>query len=102
MKIMSNGNVPDRGRRLLPTLIEDIAANEPNRTFFEIPNGMKISSGFRAVRARDFVRGFDRAAWWIKELLGTDDRFRTLAYMGPQDLRYTFLMFGAIKTGHKV
>ena len=89
----------------LPTLIDEIAAGKPTRPFVSLPiNDEDLSKGYRDVTYSEFARAVDRCAWWIVSLLGRCEskNGRTLAYVGPQDLRYAVLILGAVKGGYTV
>jgi acyl-coenzyme A synthetase/AMP-(fatty) acid ligase len=43
----------------------------------------------------------DRVAWLLKEQIGQSTTFKTLAYMGPGDLRYHIVLLAAVKAGYK-
>ncbi|KAI4718333.1 acetyl-CoA synthetase-like protein [Aureobasidium sp. EXF-10727] len=90
------------GRRLLPNFIDEIAAEKPDLTFVEIPKSTDMSDGLYRISFRDLAGSIDKCAWWIHSQLGTGHGFPTLAYIGPHDLRYLFLVFGACKAGYKM
>ncbi|KAI5236273.1 hypothetical protein E4T43_08741 [Aureobasidium subglaciale] len=89
------------GRRLLPNFINQVALDDPCLTFVEIPKSADIKDGLRRITFRDLAKGIDKCAWWIHQKLGRGHDFSTLAYVGPHDLRYLFLVFGACKVGYK-
>lgn len=93
----------------LRTLIDEIAARRPNRSFISLPiNNDDLSEGYRDLTYSDFARAVDRCAWWIVSKLGRREsengrlETRTLAYVGPQDVRYAVLILGAVKGGYAV
>lgn len=90
------------GHRLLPNLIDETASINPNLTFVEVPKSNDIRDGLCQVTFGNLARCIDKCAWWIHAHLGKRHGFPTLAYIGPHDLRYLFLVFGACKAGHKV
>ncbi|KAI5275360.1 acetyl-CoA synthetase-like protein [Aureobasidium subglaciale] len=90
------------GRRLLPNFINQVALDDPCLTFVEIPKSADIKDGLRRITFRDLAKGIDKCAWWIHQKLGRGHDFSTLAYVGPHDLRYLFLVFGACKVGYKM
>lgn len=92
----------DRGYRLLPNFIDETASVNPSLTFAEIPKSTNIHDGLLRITFRDLARCINKCAWWIHAHLGKRRGFPTLAYIGPHDLRYLCLAFGACKTGHKV
>ena len=44
----------------------------------------------------------NRIAWWLVDNLGVAKNHETLAYIGPNDLRYPAFILGAVKAGYKV
>ncbi|KAI0008847.1 hypothetical protein F4779DRAFT_418501 [Xylariaceae sp. FL0662B] len=93
----------ETGRRLLPTLVEEIAQSDPHRVLYSVANTRDPSEGFRDISARDFSRAVDRCSWYIENNLGrAQENFPTLTYMGPQDVVYAILVLAAVKTGYKV
>ena len=93
----------------LPTLIDEIATRRPDRPFLSLPiNDDDLSEGYRDFTYSNFARAVDRCAWWIVSLLGRYEseekrsETRTLAYVGPQDVRNALLMLGAVKAGYTV
>ena len=90
------------GKRLLPTTIDKIADETPQKLFAAIPRTGDLKDGFMDVSFGDFARAADRIAWWLEELLGKSTTFETLAYLGPSDLRYFIFMIAVPKLGYKV
>lgn len=93
---------PDCGRRLLPTLIDDIARSNPDRPFASLPKTTDPRDGFIDINFRTIATAINRCAWWIETEFGRSLDFESLAYMGPSDLRSAILIIAAIKTGYKV
>lgn len=93
---------PDYGHRLIATLIDQRAQEEPHRPFWSIPHSSALADGFQNISYGQVARAINRAAWWIDENVGKSTTFETLAYMGPPDLRYAVLTVAAQKTGHTV
>lgn len=87
------------GRRLLPPLVDEIAASDPGRVLVSHPT---TSDGYRDVTFPEFARAVNRCSWLLKDKLGSSNSFKTLFYLGPQDLRLLILVLAAVKTGHKV
>ena len=92
---------PVYGQRLVPHLIDDIAHNDPYRTFCSLAKSSNIPDGFQDVSYRAFANAINRLAWWIEENLGNNYTFETVSYIGPPDLRYIVLTIAAQKTGYK-
>lgn len=90
------------GKRLFAVTVDEIADKTPEKMFACIPRTSNLKDGFRDVTFRDFARATDRIAWWLEGLLGKSTTFETLAYIGPFDLRYFFLIIAAPKAGYQV
>ncbi|CAD6591480.1 MAG: hypothetical protein ASARMPREDX12_005186 [Alectoria sarmentosa] len=93
---------PEYGRRLIPTLVDEIAASTPNRVYASIPRNQDFTGGFDDVTFRILARAVNRAAFWIENKLGKSAHFETIAYLGPMDLRYYIVALAATKVGYKV
>ena len=93
----------DCGRRLVPGVVDDIAAKYPNKPFISLAKTADPADGFEDITYHTFARAVDRCAWWIEKSLGRSSTFQTLfTYLEPQDLRHGILVLAAIKTGYKV
>ena len=91
------------GRRLLAHHVADIARKDPGRTAYTIPKDPKTySKGYRVVTYSDFERGVDRLAWFLEEKLGKSTALDTLAYIGPNDIRYFMLSVAVPKARYKI
>lgn len=82
----------DRGRRLLPSVVDDIARNDPSRVLYSIPKTRRPQDGFQDITAVQFSQAVDRCAWHLHERLGPGTGFPTVLYIGPQDLVYAILV----------
>jgi acyl-CoA synthetase (AMP-forming)/AMP-acid ligase II len=102
---MQNQTLPlpaDCDKRLIPTLIDELATTDTTRVFVSIPRTTTIEDGFEDITYGDLARAVNRCAWWMERTLQRSETFETLNYVGPQDLRYVILLFAAIKTGYQV
>lgn len=92
------------GRRLLPTIIDQVAGQDPTRECLQIPRSSQPSDGWRTVTWKDMANGVNRCAHRIVELWGKpqEGSFPTIAYIGPNDARYIVMMIAASKAGYKV
>ena len=97
-------NIPDDcGHRLVPAIVDDIAARQPQKPFISLAKTSNPRDGFEDITYHAFARAIDRCAWWLEENLGRSSTFQTLfTYLEPQDLRHGILVLAAIKTGYKV
>jgi acyl-CoA synthetase (AMP-forming)/AMP-acid ligase II len=94
--------------RLVPNIIDRRAKLEPHAPYAEYPvSATSYAEGFRRITIADFANAINGAAWWIHKTLGPGSSShgqakRTLAYIGPNDLRYPALVVGAAKAGYMV
>lgn len=86
----------------LPYLLDEIAQRTPDRVFVSLPVDDDVSHGFRDYTYQDFSRAIDNCAWWMHGVIGSGVECQTVAYVGPQDLRYAIMIIAALKAGHKV
>ena len=90
------------GRRLLPSVVDAIATNDPHRRYGSIPNGPNYSQGLRHISYAEFARSINLAAWWIDARLGKPAGFPTVGYIGTNDPRYYIFSIAAMKVGYKL
>lgn len=90
------------GQRLIPTVIDELALQEPERIIYEYLKGNKATDGIVKVRMADYANAINRTAWWLESELGKCTTFEALGYIGPGDLRYFILAVAAIKVGYIV
>lgn len=93
---------PDCGQRLIPTLIDQYATQQPDRTFVAIPKSTDLRDGWKDISYLTYSRAINFCSWWIEENLGKGQNFETISYMGPLDLRYLIILIAAVKTGYTV
>lgn len=74
---------PEYGRRLIPTLVDEMAASTPDHVYATIPRDQDFTGGFDDVTSRTMARAVNRAAFWIDNELGKSISFETIAYLGP-------------------
>ena len=86
----------------IPSVIDAIAAETPDRPFLSIPSQVDMYSSWRDISYGSFARAVNRCAWWLKEKLGESQSFETISYIGPQDATYLIFLLASIKTGHNV
>ena len=90
-------------RRLVPTVVDEIARSEPGKVYAAIPvSSGDLDAGFRDITFAQFASAINGAAWWLERELGKSSEFRTLAYLGPNDIRYPIIAIAAVKVGYKV
>ena len=88
---------------LLPHTVDHLAEVSPSAPYALYPNSpTTYNDGYRTVTYKDFANAINGFAWWLKEHLGPTKDFEVLAYIGPNDVRYTALCLGAVKAGYVV
>lgn len=92
------------GRRLLPTLVDKISIQDPTRECFQIPRSSSIADGWKVITWKDMANAVNRAAHRMVELCGKPEpgSFPTIAYIGPNDIRYVVTILASIKAGYQV
>lgn len=102
-------NSPEYGKRLLPTVIDELATEDPARVYASIPwDDDDLSNGFRDITYQQLANSINRAAHWLDLTLGkasqrqAGESWPTFAYMGPKDLRYPIFLIAAAKVGRRV
>ena len=93
---------PNCGKRLLPAVLDETAANEPTRVFVSVPKSSHISEGFRDIDYGTFAKAVDKFALWLRQQVGQESESKTILYFGPLDVRYLLVLLGAAKAGHIV
>ena len=100
---MPHYTVDNNARKLLPVAIDEIARNEPGALYVEYPKAAaSYDESFIPVTYAQFANAINGAAWLIEKNIGKGGDFRTLAYLGPSDLRYMILAMAGVKAGYKV
>lgn len=92
----------NHGRRLLLTVVEQRAERHHARPYASIPISNDVRNGFQDISYRAFANAINRCASWIEQHIGLSTEFKSLAYIGLNDLRYQILCLAAVKTGHVV
>lgn len=98
--VTSGGNPP--GRRLLPAVLDELAATNPTRLYGAIPKTSDLRDGFRDITVADLARCVNFMAKWIEDRFGRSDTFETITYVGITDFRGTIVFIAAVKCGYKV
>ncbi|KAI1121295.1 male sterility protein-domain-containing protein [Nemania abortiva] len=97
-----NGSTPKYGQRLVPNIIDDIAAKEPLRVFASIPLSEDLHDGYIDISYWAIANAINRACWWLSESLGLANTSEVFSYIGPNDLRYPIFLVAAIKCGYQM
>ena len=88
----------------LVNIIDNRAKSDPEALYAEVPKSpTSFDEGYTKISYRTFADAINGAAWWLQETLGCrSSDFETLAYVGPNDLRYNVFILAAVKAGYKV
>jgi acyl-CoA synthetase (AMP-forming)/AMP-acid ligase II len=89
-------------KRLFPTILDDRARETPDRVYAAVPNTGKLSDGYRDITYKQVAIASNKVAWWLEENAGKSTLLDCIAYIGPPDLRYAFLVIAAAKVGYKI
>jgi acyl-CoA synthetase (AMP-forming)/AMP-acid ligase II len=95
--------IEDWRTTLLPNVVDRLAETSPDAPYALYPNAPNTyDHGYCTVTYREFANAINGLAGWLKENLGPSENFDVVAYMGPNDVRYTALLLGAVKAGYVV
>ncbi|KAF2180762.1 acetyl-CoA synthetase-like protein [Zopfia rhizophila CBS 207.26] len=93
---------PNGRRKLLNHLVDEIARDNPNAVYAELPRSPDTyEDGFRQITFKDLSNAINGMAWWIERTLGKGN-LETLVYFGPNDMAQVLLILGAVKAGYKM
>ena len=95
-------HTPPSGQRLLPQVVDQLAADAPQRVFASFVSSNDVSDGFVDVSIATLACAVNKMAWWIEHLLGRKNDFSTFCYVGDADIRYTMVFLASVKCGWKV
>ena len=70
------------GKRLLPTWIDKVGRETPEKVWAMMPRSADLKDGFREYHYNHLVAAIDTLAWWIESTIGRSTTFETVAYMG--------------------
>ena len=88
---------------ILNNIVDCRAKRSPRALYAEFPvSPTSYKDGYRKITYEILANAVNGAAWWLDKTLGPSKNFDTLAYIGPNDLRYNVLILGAVKAGYKV
>ncbi|KAI1078275.1 acetyl-CoA synthetase-like protein [Whalleya microplaca] len=99
---MSSNDRPTYGRRLMPSVLDELAKENPSRLFAAIPKSSDVEQGFVDITVADAARCVNFMAQWIEDRFGKSQRFETISYIGIADLRGPLIFQAAVKCGYKL
>lgn len=89
------------GFRTMPVALDRWREVRPDKVFASLLLSPDVSQGFRDVSIAEVANAVDAFAWYLVNTFGRPTDFRTITYIGVNDLRYAIVMHGAIKAGYK-
>lgn len=94
---------PKYGRRLIVNVVDRVAASEPDRPFIYAPRSNEPEDGWQPITYRQLANAVNHVAYIVSTTIKSDssEEFPTLAYVGPNDVRYVVLMLACIKASCK-
>ncbi|KAB5511705.1 hypothetical protein GE09DRAFT_1180021 [Coniochaeta sp. 2T2.1] len=92
-----------RHGRLLVNILDDVARNDPLRPFVFSSKSSQPQDGWESINFREAANGVNYVAHEVVRANGRPpaDVFPTVAYIGPNDVRYILLILGCFKAGYK-
>ncbi|KAI1154293.1 acetyl-CoA synthetase-like protein [Nemania diffusa] len=86
----------------LPQIVDTTAREQPDYLYGSWPVDLNsYAAGVRNVTYAQLANIVNGLAWWLVKQLGNDKGSQVIAYVGPNDVRFTALVLAAIKTGHR-
>ncbi|GMG00640.1 unnamed protein product [Aspergillus oryzae] len=89
------------GNRLLPHIVDNDAETNPNGTFGLILKD-NIPNQWIPLTKRQLAQAVNHVAWWFEQTVTEHCDTTTVAYMGPNDIRYVICAIALAKVGYKV
>ncbi|PHH89621.1 hypothetical protein CDD83_5637 [Cordyceps sp. RAO-2017] len=92
-----------RNQRLLTEIIDHVAQTDPEAPWLEFPSSATdYAAGFTCITYRALANATNGLAWYLHDNIRAERPFQTIAYIGPNDARYAFILYACIKAGFKV
>jgi acyl-CoA synthetase (AMP-forming)/AMP-acid ligase II len=94
---------PNYGKRLLVNIVDERARTSPEREWVSIPRTSNPADGWRKITYKQAANAINRVAHRLVSSTGVPPKgeFRTVAYIGPNDVRYLVFALGAAKAGYQ-
>ncbi|KAL2129416.1 hypothetical protein VTI74DRAFT_7827 [Chaetomium olivicolor] len=91
------------GKRLLVNIVDERAQSEPDREWVSIPKTSDPKDGWKKISYKQAANAVNRVAHKLVSTTGLPNKgeFRTVAYIGPSDVRYLVFTLGAVKAGYQ-
>ncbi|KAK3307162.1 uncharacterized protein B0T15DRAFT_553631 [Chaetomium strumarium] len=103
MTSFDRAETPSYGKRLLVNIVDERARTEPDREWVSIPRSSNPSDGWKKITYKQAANAINRVAHRLASSTGVPPpgEFRTVAYIGPNDVRYLVFALGAVKAGYQ-
>ncbi|KAK6823946.1 hypothetical protein RU639_006592 [Aspergillus parasiticus] len=89
------------GNRLLPHIVDSNAEADPSGTFALILQDNNIPNQWIPLTKRQLAQAVNHVAWWFEQTVTEHCDTTTVAYMGPNDIRYVICAIALAKVGYK-
>ncbi|GAB1316824.1 Polyketide synthase phosphopantetheine-binding domain-containing protein [Madurella fahalii] len=91
------------GKRLLVHIVDDRAQSDPGREWVSIPKTSSPEDGWKKITYQQAANAVNRVAHKLVGSTGKPENgeFPTVAYLGPNDVRYLVFTLGAVKAGYQ-
>ncbi|KAL9595942.1 MAG: hypothetical protein Q9219_006133 [cf. Caloplaca sp. 3 TL-2023] len=90
------------GQRLLPSVLDQWASNEPTRLYAMVPPSEHSTEGMFGVTMLQMAHSVNITARWLNATFRASTTPGTLAYIGASDLRYPIVHLATMKLGWKL
>lgn len=90
------------GQELYIRKIDQRAEWTPHQTFARIPLANWEIDGYRTLTWKQYADGINKIAHWLDATLGKSVDNDMVAYLGPNDIRYAFIMAALNKSNRSV
>lgn len=80
------------GKRLIPQILDNVAATDPDRIVYSIAKSADISQGLQHITAKQFAEAVDKTAWWLQSIVGKSTTLEALGYIGPRKFSHKTLL----------
>ncbi|KAI7707167.1 hypothetical protein KC322_g5596, partial [Hortaea werneckii] len=74
-------------RLTLPTFVDNIAREEPDTPWMNLPRSPDLKQGWLTLTFKDLADAVNGVASWAENSLGAGDGKTTIAYIGVNDAR---------------
>ncbi|KAE8150536.1 hypothetical protein BDV25DRAFT_110498 [Aspergillus avenaceus] len=89
--------------KLLPTIIDELARDDPNGLWMEYPSSLStFDAGFNQITYAELANSVNGVANCITSALGREDTGEPLAWLAPNSPLCSITLIAAMKAGFKV